>query len=65
MEVTNENGNQNDLPYDDPAFKGAWKIYKKLIISFIPGTSLRNQTPFPETSAPISMRPNPEHWIQQ
>ena len=26
MEMTNENGNHNDLPYNDPAFKWAWEI---------------------------------------
>ena len=28
VEMTNENGN-NGLPYDDPAFKWAWEIYKE------------------------------------
>jgi hypothetical protein len=23
------NGSHNDLPYDDPAFKWAWEIYKE------------------------------------
>ena len=27
--MTNENGNYNPLPYDDPAFKWAWEIYKE------------------------------------
>jgi len=27
--MTNENGNHNDLPLDDPAFKWAWEIYKE------------------------------------
>jgi hypothetical protein len=29
MEMTNENDDHNDLPYDDPAFKWAWEIYKE------------------------------------
>jgi len=29
MEMTNENGNHNDLPYNDRAFKWAWEIYKE------------------------------------
>jgi hypothetical protein len=29
MEMINENGNHNDLPYNDPAFKWAWEIYKE------------------------------------
>jgi hypothetical protein len=29
MEVTNENGNHNDLSHDDPAFRWAWQIYKE------------------------------------
>jgi len=29
MEMTNENGDLNDLPSDDPAFKWAWEIYKE------------------------------------
>jgi hypothetical protein len=29
MEMTNENGNHNDLPSNDPAFKWAWEIYKE------------------------------------
>jgi len=29
MEMTNENGNHNDLPDNDPAFKWAWEIYRE------------------------------------
>jgi len=29
VEMTNENGNHNDLPLDDPALKWAWEIYKE------------------------------------
>jgi hypothetical protein len=29
MEMTNENGNRNDLPDNDPAFKWAWEIYRE------------------------------------
>jgi hypothetical protein len=29
LEMTNENGNHNVLPLDDPAFKWAWEIYKE------------------------------------
>src|SRR5262245_65433291 len=29
VEMINENGNHNDLPLDDPAFKWAWEIYKE------------------------------------
>jgi hypothetical protein len=29
MEMTNENGNHNDLPSNDPAFEWAWEIYKE------------------------------------
>src|SRR6516164_194828 len=29
MEMINENGDHNDLPSDDPAFKWAWEIYKE------------------------------------
>ena len=29
MEMTNENGNHNDLPSNDLAFKWAWEIYKE------------------------------------
>ena len=27
--MTNENGNHNDLTYNDPAFRWAWEIYKE------------------------------------
>jgi hypothetical protein len=29
MEMTNENGNHNDLPDNDPTFKWAWEIYRQ------------------------------------